>query len=529
MLAWLCGMAIAVAWLQPWAPPPAPSVPGLVTAWGLMGLLLLGLQRWRPAKQTAAPVATCLTLLACLLGLTLWSIAWVPFVDRALIGGLWGSVLCIFLAYLVGRQKDLAAPIAQSLLWVALVCAIMGFVQYAGWAQSPGNGFDWLHASPQRDAYANLRQRNQFGSLMALGLAAWLYLQPSPWQRIPLFHWLQLGLLSLGAVISCSRAGAIAWLALAALATVACSKHRVMAQRSAWVAPLVAAGLFVLLSGALPTMTLLETQAAVAPAPAPALTRATTQAEGLDICESRLVLWRNVLELSLQRPWTGWGWGELDYAMATQALTGTRFCGIVAHAHNLPLQLMVEWGWPLAWGLMACAGIWFWRRRPSLATSSSALLGWALLLPLTVHSLLEFPLWYGPFQMSLGLALGMVAGPAAGSVSAKAQTATRGLAVLLVAGAGWGAVDYLRVSQPYLPSHLRMPHAQAAPLVEADQTFWFRNAVDFIQLTTTGVPQEAQKALAQRLMHYSPEPAVAKHLQIEITQPHQGSLTAPRE
>jgi hypothetical protein len=31
------------------------------------------------------------------------------------------------------------------------------------------------------------------------------------------------------------------------------------------------------------------------------------------------------------------------------------------------------------------------------------------------------------------------------------------------------------------------------------------------------------------LMHYSPEPAVAKHLQVEITQPHQGSLTAPRE
>lgn len=78
MLAWLCGMAIAVAWLQPWAPPPAPSVPGLVTAWGLTGLLLLGLQRWRPAKQTAAPVATCLTLLACLLGLTLWSIPGFP-------------------------------------------------------------------------------------------------------------------------------------------------------------------------------------------------------------------------------------------------------------------------------------------------------------------------------------------------------------------------------------------------------------------------------------------------------------------
>lgn len=512
MLAWLSGMAIALAWLQPWAPPPAPSVPGLVTAWGMSGLLWLGIHRWRPAWPAAASASSCLTLLACLLGLSLWAIAWVPFVDRALIGGLWGSVLCIFVAYLVGRQTDMVTPIAKSLVWVALACAVMGGVQYAGWAQTPGDGFDWLHASPQRDAYANLRQRNQFGSLMALGLAAWLYLQPPSWQRIPLFHWLQLGLLSLGAVISCSRAGAISWLALAALAAMGYGKHRWRAQGSAWLAPVVAVGLFVLLSAVLPTLAPLE-----------------TQAEGLDVCESRLVLWRNALELSLQRPWTGWGWGEFDHAMATQPLTGTRFCGIVAHAHNLPLQLMVEWGWPIAWCLMACAGMWLWRRRPSLATSSSALLGWALLLPLTVHSLLEFPLWYGPFQMSLGLALGMVAGPAADSVSAKAQTATRGLAVLLVAGAGWGAVDYLRVSQPYLPSHLRMPHAQKAPLVEADQTFWFRNAVDFIQLTTTGVLQEDQKALAERLMHYSPEPAVSKYLQDAITQPHQGSLTAPRE
>jgi O-antigen ligase len=529
MLAWLSGMAVALAWLQPWAPPPAPAVPGLVTAWAMSGLLWLGIHRWRPAWPAAASASSCLTLLACLLGLSLWSIAWVPFVDRALMGGLWGSVLCIFVAYLVGRQADMVTPIAQSLLWVALTCAVMGWVQYAGWAQTPGDGFDWLHASPQRDAYANLRQRNQFGSLMALGLAAWLYLQPPSWQRIPLFHWLQLGLLSLGAVISCSRAGAISWLALATVVAVGWGKYRWRAQGSAWMAPVVAASLFVLLSAALPNVTPLETQATATPAPAPALTRATTQAEGLDICESRLVLWRNVLALSLQRPWTGWGWGELDYAMATQPLTGTRFCGIVAHAHNLPLQLMVEWGWPIAWGLMACAGVWLWRRRPHASTSSKAWLGWALLLPLTVHSLLEFPLWYGPFQMTLGLALGMVKGPAEDTVSSKARTVTLGLAVLLAAGAVWGAFDYLRVSQPYVPSHLRMPHAQRAPWVEAEKTFWFRNASDFVQLTFIGVPQEDQKALAERLMHYSPEPAVSKYLQDAITQPHQGSLSAPRE
>lgn len=529
MLAWLSWMAMAVPWLQPWAPPPSPSVPGLVTAWGLTGLLVLGSQRWRPSLPITVPAASCLTLLSCLLGLTLWSLAWTPFADRALIGGLWGSLVCIFLACLIGKQAETVAPIAQSLLWVALVCAVMGFVQYAGWVLTPGDGFDWLHASPQRDAYANLRQRNQFGTLMALGLAAWLYLAQNRWRRITLFHWLQLCLLSLGAVVSCSRAGAVSWLSLAVLAAIWPSKHRLPSQLAAWLAPVVAASIFVLLSWTLSTVGPLETQTTAPTAPAPALSRATTQAEGLEVCESRLVLWRNVLELSLQRPWTGWGWGELDYAMATQPLTGTRFCGIVAHAHNLPLQLLAEWGWPLAGGLMAWAGVWLWRRRPEASMPSSAWLGWALLLPLTVHSLLEFPLWYGPFQMTLGLALGMVSGGNGVGLRPKSRTWPVWLAVSLMVGAGWGALDYLRVSQIYLPSQLRMQHAQHAPVLEAEKTFWFRNAVDFANLMSSSVPQEEHRALATRLMHYSPEPAVSKHLQDEITQPRQGSFPPPRE
>lgn len=113
MLAWLSWMAMAVPWLQPWAPPPSPSVPGLVTAWGLTGLLVLGSQRWRPSLPITVPAASCLTLLSCLLGLTLWSLAWTPFADRALIGGLWGSLVCIFLACLIGKQAETVAPIAQ--------------------------------------------------------------------------------------------------------------------------------------------------------------------------------------------------------------------------------------------------------------------------------------------------------------------------------------------------------------------------------------------------------------------------------
>ena len=519
MLPGLSFIAVALAWLQPWAPPPAPSVPGLVTAWGMTGLLALSLHPWRLSGQTASALSSSLTLLVGLLGLSLWAGLWVPYADPALIGGLWGSLLCIFLAYRMGQQTALVLPMAQSLLGVALICAFLGCVQYAGGALTPGQGFDWLHASPQRDAYANLRQRNQFGTLMAMGLAAWIYLQHTARQRMRLVHWLQLGMLTVGAVISCSRAGALSWLLLTLLWAFCLRMARLKGKPSIWLAPAVAAGLFLALSGILPSMATLEADVTTPPAPMPALSRATAQAEGLDICESRLVLWRNALELSLQRPWTGWGFGELDYAMATQPLSGTRFCGIVAHAHNLPLQLIVEWGWPLALGLMGLAGAWLWRRRPRALSAPRVLFGWALLLPLGVHSMLEFPLWYGPFQMALGLALGFASDPGAPTPDRKSTAGGLALAISLTAGAAWGALDYVRVSQLYLPAHLRLTVGQQHPLLGVEHVFWFRNAVDFAQLMSPGLPQEAQQRLALRLVHYSPEPAVMKHLRPPITQP----------
>lgn len=518
MLASLSFLAVALPWLQPWAPPPSPATPGLLTAWGMTGLLWLG-TRDRPSL---APTQSGLWMwLGSLLAITAWSLAWMPFKDLALIGGLWGSAACVFLAYQLGQRSESVRLLAQSLLWVALVCAGMGWIQYAGWALTPSEGWDWLHASPQRDAYANLRQRNQFGTLMALGLAAWLYLDLTVGKSASIGRGWPLALLSSGAVISCSRAGAVSWLLVAGLAALCAGRLARNRPRPVWRAPAVAAGLFVILSLALPAAPPIGAVQETPPAPQPALSRAITQAEGLDICESRLVLWRNVLELSLQRPWTGWGWGELDYAMATQELTGTRFCGIVAHAHNLPLHLAVEWGWPVGLGLLAMAAYGLWRRRPVAPASAPVLLGWGLLIPLGVHSLLEFPLWYGPFQMTLGLALGMLSQDKLTAPTMPSRQWATGLAVALSLGSAWGAWDYLRVSQLYVPAHQRIGSARTDPMAQAENSFWFQNAVDFARLMSPDTPTHLRAGLAVRLVHYSPEPAVFKHLpQSSPTSPH---------
>jgi O-antigen ligase len=127
-----------------------------------------------------------------------------------------------------------------------------------------------------------------------------------------------------------------------------------------------------------------------------------------------MTLWSNVLELIGQKPWFGWGWGRLDYAHYMHLYEGARFCDILDNAHNLPLHLAVELGVPMA--LILCgAALWStWRSRPWRESDPLRQLAWTVLAVLALHSLLEYPLWYGPFQMALGICLGPVVAGSAG-------------------------------------------------------------------------------------------------------------------
>ena len=103
--------------------------------------------------------------------------------------------------------------------------------------------------------------------------------------------------------------------------------------------------------------------------------------------------------LILQKPWTGWGWGELDYAHYITLFPGARFCVLLDNAHNLPLHLAVELGLPFALLVCGVASLWVWRARPWAETDPVRQLAWGILAVVGLHSMLEFPLWYGPFQI----------------------------------------------------------------------------------------------------------------------------------
>jgi hypothetical protein len=233
------------------------------------------------------------------------------------------------------------------------------------------------------------------------------------------------------------------------------------------------------------------------------------------------------LYLIAEKPWTGWGWGELDYAHFITLYPGPRFCDILSNAHNLPLHLAVELGLPAA-ALLCGGGLWaLWQAQPWRETNSARQLAWAVLAILGLHSLLEYPLWYGPFQLAAGLALALLwlTRPAAVAVPRSGRPGTPlavapelwrlAIVISLMLAVLYAAWDYQRIRQIYLPVAERAAPYRDNTLAKLQGSWLFGPQVDFAELTTTVISPAnapASQALAQAMLHFSPEPRVIEQL-----------------
>jgi hypothetical protein len=247
--------------------------------------------------------------------------------------------------------------------------------------------------------------------------------------------------------------------------------------------------------------------------------------EGDSLCASRLTMWRNVLHLIAQKPLLGWGWGELDYAHFVTLYSGPRFCDILDNAHNLPLQIAVELGVPAS--LAVCGlGLWaVWLTKPWREKEAVRQMAWAVVAVIMLHSLLEYPLWYGPFQMAFGLCVCLL-WRKLGCSSEKFKEiravtpyscviAAHFFLATLLAAIGFVAWDYYRASQIYLAPQDRMSAYRENTLAEVSHTVLFQSQVEFAKLATLALtPDNAAEVhrLAQSLLHFSPEPRVIESL-----------------
>jgi hypothetical protein len=483
-------VAAAFPWLNPFAGGPSSAViPWIVSA--AFGLLL-----WST------------TVLECKLPGTLRRVAWVPLAVvvwaafsqwqvRPETAMLASGLLLMLLAAGFAQHPNSARAVQQGFLFAAAISAVLGVCQYFGIASQ---AHLWINAAVAGEAYGNLRQPNQYATLCWIGAAVILF------GTIRLPRWAAPGVLLMLVVASAasvSRTGIFQGLFLTLLAATWRGPERkerlilcLVAAIGYFTAAVLLPSLLDALTGAMPARTLWG------------------RLGGGPACSSRLVLWSNVLHLIALKPLTGWGWGELDYAHFDTLYSGPRFCDILDNAHNLPLHFAVELGVPVAAAGCGLAIWWAWRQRPWAEPVPLRQLAWALLTVILLHSMLEYPLWYGPFQIAFGVSLGWLMANKQASTAAtpaREKLAALALGILLSAATAYAAWDYTRVSQIYLPPEQRLSPWRDDTLAKVRRSWLFSGQARFADLTLATPQRENAEwmyPLAIEVLHYSPEPRV---------------------
>ncbi len=529
-------LCFALPWLNPFASSPSTAVIPLLVSWMMAACALLAVVELPLVKTrwTLTERVVCGALVLWLLA----SLLWVPqVVDRALTAGLVASLMCVWLMAAVGRRaavdEVLLRWLVVGLLAAAVISAVLGMLQYLGLARelSP-----WVNQPLKGDAFANLRQRNQFASLTSLGLVALLggvaaqSKAQTMMQTMTRGSWalafVLLNVLAAGVACSVSRTGAMQWVLVSVLMAAwgwrSAKRDAGFGKGLVWFS--IAAPVLVAVWSVLMPWLALQTTGEWG---ASMILRVTGQAQDYAACGGRRVLWANVLALIAQHPWLGWGWGETDYAHFMTGYSNLRFCDMLDNAHDFPLHLALEFGVPFALAVMALVAVWVLRRSPWCEQQAWRVMAWCLLVVLGLHSVLEYPLWYGPFQMTLGLAIGLLWAPthvgleADGQAEAKvepqveAQEGPMLIAAILFIGCLYAAWDFSRVGQIYRQAASRDAAYRDNPLHHAKQSWLFKNQADFAELTTQAVTADNAAELypqAIRLMHYSPEARVVQRV-----------------
>ncbi len=410
----------------------------------------------------------------------------------------WGALATL----LAIRRLPSALELAQAWACAALLSSAMGLLQYFGEAAALGG---WVHVPADLgDAVGNLRQRNQLATLTSLGAVAVLWWHANGLRMVHAMA--MLALLALGNAATGSRTGLLQWLLLPVL--LAFWQGLAKVRRPVWSWPVLLWGLaaYLLASMVLPHLLGAWRGAEIS--------NAMARMGELGGCGSRSVLWSNVLHLIGQKPWTGWGWNELKYAHYMASYPGPRFCDILGNAHNLPLHIAFAYGVPAALLALGAGLVLLVRAQPWRLPHPGSSLAWGVLAPIGLHSLLEYPLWYGPFQLALLWSVLLLWRSGCNWLARhRAGLQALGLCGLcLIALIAW---DYQRVRQVYLPAVLRSSLWQDDPWQAARRTWFFGNAVRFAELTSTPVTaRNAREMLETSLtvLHYSPEPRVVDKL-----------------
>jgi O-antigen ligase len=385
-----------------------------------------------------------------------------------------------------GARPDRAAATfsAFAIGWVVtgVASALIAFVQVflPAWAD---DGLVLISRSVGR-AVGNLRQPNLLGSLLVWAVIS----------IVALAHLGRLGargafalvaLLVFAIELSASRIAAVSLLLLAAWGVL--DRRLARPVRRLLVATLV---LYVV------SFLLMQLWSSLGQKAMGAGARWSLEGATADSPNSRLNIWANTIELIRRQPWAGVGYGEFNLAWTLTPFPG-RPTAFFDHAHSLPLQLAVELGLPLALLVLGALGWAFWqawRRSRALAGDRCAMAtaAWMMVAVIGLHSLVELPLWYAYFLLPAAFAWGFALGAPADPPAARPGRSGWLLGLMLLAGGGAAALDYLRVGAIFEATTVTLPGRIAV----GQRSVFFAQKADYVA-ATTNVPVDRTLAFAR--------------------------------
>lgn len=501
-------LLLALGWLLPNHYPPWPAFHS--DAWvavGLLGLFWLSVAVVPGPLRLSSATGLCLAfagvpLLQGVLGL-------VPLPGDSLLSFayLFGLALALALGEMgtVRERHQVVSWLFFALGFSSLVSVGLQIRQWTGGTETDTALDIWVMYLPAGvRPYGNLGQPNQLATLLLWGMLALMW----GWRQGVLQRWMVLvggSMLMFGLALTQSRTGGLSFLVLVALAFL--WRRRDFGRQMLTTSVLLLT-LYLVCLVAIPYLAELF-----------GLPSSASMADRLRAglgSDARWQAWKMFLDASFERPWLGYGWGhtrDAMFAVMTQYpnLAGSSF----AHAHMLPLDLVLWVGWPLALVILGALAWWMMRLLRSMRRDSDArdALLLAALVVVGVHAMLELPLHYAYFLLPTGVFLGALhAGQREALrwfVVRKAWMVLLALCATVLLG---GIVrDYLRVENSFV--ELRMERHRVGTVFNRNppDTWLLNQWHDFIVLARAeprAPMTETELAHWQALVMYFPLPMV---------------------
>lgn len=367
----------------------------LMALTGLALLTLVAGSRYKPGTYQHWPTSALVVLATSVIPLVHWLTGLTPFGGDFYISTLYLGALAA--AIVVGHElgaDDSSGTQAiipwGAVLWApALVSALVGILQWLDYSEVLGTLAN--HGDLGDRPMGNVAQTNQLASLLLMGASgAWFDFERRKLGRFTFI--LMLSLMSFVMALTQSRTGLLSTIAIAVFLTL-----KIRSTSVRWRTP-----------KGLPLFwaTILGVTFLAVPLLGDALHLGGNRNIGLFDPNSRLLLWAQIAHAIVQSPWWGYGWNQTATAHSIGALAHPGEL-TYTYAHNFVLDILAWCGVPLGIALTMALAIWFVLRIRQ-AANLAGVAAMAALLPVAIHSQLEFPFAYAYFLVNAGVLVGVI-------------------------------------------------------------------------------------------------------------------------